>query len=193
MKPEIVFYRVRNEKFADGKSIIERTNYQAFIEGLNQYKIMNKAMTMMLNTDSMGFISLGMGVDAYAEPISGIVNQDIRPRRKNVEEEEITTQRFGRYFNPQDLLWWKFDAFDELYVNSEKVFPCECPECQVSKGGNLDNATKWNKFRRIHTVLARDKHVQELKESIKQSNVRGAMFDKVAKSKELITVKGYFS
>jgi len=168
-------------KFRGGlmpKEPIEMANYFTFFSKLNELD--SRKTVILLNTDSFGYINLGLGVDIFSEPMNGLIDKDVRPRpsRDGIRDPYPT---YGKYLNPLDLRWWKFSQLRSLFINNGNRLPCNCPICRSINPRFLAiSPNDWNIPRREHCPICRNEQISELLVNIHDSNVKGAMFAKLA-------------
>jgi len=135
---------------------------------------------VLLNTDSFGYINSGLGVDAFSEPIDGIINRDIRIKKTEEEKPKDPFIGLGRYLNPKDLQWWKYKTLRKLIGNNNGHLPCNCYECRNVNKKTLTTREPWNNFRRRYCMLLRNEQLNELITNIEDYSVRGALFNKLS-------------
>ena len=188
-------------KFARGirpTEPLDMSAYFSFMEGLKNIR-KDKAV-ILLNTDSFGFINMGLYfADIFAEPINGTLDKDIRRKKtKSLEKEYDPYRGFGRWLNPKDLLWWKSKSFKTLVKNNGHTPPCHCFECNdVDIMQMFNESYEYNRYRKRHAILVRNEQMEQLRQNMMDNNLRGAMFDKL-KSTDMMhsqfsQYRGWFS
>jgi hypothetical protein len=197
LRPNIIAIKIRNPAFEKAEASAERVTLQSFLEGLRTYKDQTKALSFVINADSIGYVYLALGIDGFIEPVDGNFNPDIRVRRAPVDLDagEIPKKtHHGKYADMQRLDEQPYENVRVMFKNNGNVLSCHCFECNKYNGQGLPTEEyEWNSFRRRHRLHARDEHVSQIKESIRQKNLRGAMFDRVSESSKLSAFKSFFS
>lgn len=179
---EYVFMKIRGLTNLDNHYQVK--NYERLIRGIND----SDKTLFLLNTNSLGYISLGIGAGAFSEPINGHVMVDQRygsgPPSSNR----------GKYLHPKLLEWWSYKEMEKLLDNNGGKLPCSCPICKNYSKKSTKSPSSWNEMRRKHAIVYRDKTISQLKENLAQGNLRGAMFDRLTRehSSEFVHYADYF-
>ena len=193
MKPDIFIFNIRNYKFSNKKAKIERIILKSFFDGLNKLKQLYGTTIIWLNADSLGYLSLGLCVDIFVEPLDLNFNPDLRiQRREDLEDDTKKTAQdmLGIFFNPSDLTYLRGK---EIYAwfNNSNSFPCNCINCKSYENSKFP-FKEYNEFRRNHLLTMRDQHITELKEEIKTDKLKGAVVDRISQSNEFSIFSSFF-
>ncbi len=198
LAPNIVVFKVYNPDFCKDDATIERSNLQAFLENLYQYRVEKKALTFALNADAVGYHYIAQGLGGMIEPISGNYRPDIRRQKKSekivkIEEDDSqSTNKCGRYPDPLKLYEVKSDELKIRSKNNGAPFPCHCHECSKYDKFVTD-ASIFNRLRRRHRVFIRDKFIDEFNEASLNGNLKVSIFDRFSESPSMSKFGVFYS
>ena len=192
LTPNVVIFKINNQKFYESDSVVERANLNEFLQKLAAYRETHKALTFAINADAIGYHYLAQGLCGFVEPISGNFNPDIRIRKKVVDlEEEQVKSNLGRYPHPLKMIECDEAMMKTLAKNTGAPLPCHCLEC--SKYETFpQNKDVYNRMRRKHRVLTRDQFIEELNVAATTRKLRASMFDRLSESSKLIVFKNAY-
>lgn len=168
----IIFVKIKNYDF--NTNGVSRQKLKNFLFSLSQSaKSLGKAV-FLLDTDSLGLISLFCGVDGYIEPMDANI--------KDQRGEPSALSYMGKYYNPQKLDFWKYEDLLDYFKN-KGTLPCNCPVCAaINKSSSLPkDKDDWNIKRKVHFLHSRNSEMKEVHHSIKNNYTRG-IADKIIQS-----------
>lgn len=167
---KLIIVKIKNPILEDGPS---RTRYKGFILALSKYAAATERALLLLNTDSLGLISIANGLDGFIEPLNGVIGEVHRSREKR-----------GRYYHPEALRFYGFQALKDIYANNNRNLPCNCGFCSGINGKSIENidTEKWNNGRRLHLLSKRNDEISECHKEIHENTISTSMLDKVQRS-----------
>lgn len=167
----------------DKKYIIRLANFLTEIDELKM-EVDDNFIVFLLDGTNEGLYTLANAVDAYIEPIGGI----IKPRgKKRVSEEEkevdeilgIKKTRHGKYYEKEERTFIEFTELIDLVKRNNGKLPCNCKACRKyhNKLSDKIDISEWNIARRAHLINARTEEIdRKLITGIQQNDLREIYF-----------------
>lgn len=129
----------------------------------------------VVNVSEFGYVTFCYGIDCMAKPIVA------HPYFVRIEEGAIPKKE-GAYYHPIEMTYVPKDILLDKTRSNHYRLPCHCEIC--SEYETVIKVERWNKFRRIHTLLVKSMEMKEIKVAKEQGNLREALHDKFARSKK---------
>jgi hypothetical protein len=168
---KLIILKIKSPRFEEAPC---RARFKSFIENLSRYAASTERALLLLDTDSMGLISIALGIDGFIEPINGVVGGEIRRSK----------EKRGRYYHPEALRFYSFPDMVDIYKNSNQRLPCDCSFCSHIKGNGIEdiNIEMWNLGRRLHLITKRNDEISECHKEINDNTISTSMVDKIQRS-----------
>ncbi|MGI0141152.1 MAG: hypothetical protein ACREBF_00670, partial [Candidatus Micrarchaeales archaeon] len=139
----------------ESETDIVKANYRYFVMGLADYAKATKRLLLLMNTDTLGLISIALGVDGFVEPVDG---------RLGLFGFSSTIRKGARY-NPDALRSYPY----EQWVILNPVYASTTEE-------------EWKIEKRLWLLKSRDEEIDECHKAILDKTIYLGMKDKVRRS-----------
>jgi hypothetical protein len=161
----------------DTENISQAKEILDLIQGIKQRAATNRVY--LFNVLEFGYIAYCYGVNTVVMPMA-VKSPYIRIRQR------FPIPRWGTYYHPVDMICY---TRRELLAETRTSyrFPCHCKACTtVGTIPKIRKASDWNRFRRIHFLLAKNMDIVELRSTT--APLDKALLDKFSRSKQTMWI-----
>ena len=114
----------------------------------------------MINFDHLGYTTYCLGAQTVTMPIA--IDPYFYSRGHSGEDRPEDN---GAYYRMKDMSYVRHNDLRMELAEDNYRLPCDCEACEGRTILEIDEKHDWNRFRRLHEILARDIEIKQFRDS----------------------------